>query len=229
MTDILDNVDFSGYAIALSAFDRSDALRSEGSMGRAKWVHEYAQTVARALPPLGTMGAPRKGTPHKAMADAIRAMFPSLTPDAQKHHITRLFLLCRIAAAPRNARKDDETMEDYAARVDKWAAVANNEDGDKVRALIDGKPRKASPPDGGKDGGDDDGDTSTDGTLAGEGGKPKTDPTALNPVVNNGIRTMITAYESGKITQAEWNTILADLAYSVSLAKAAKAPIQASA
>lgn len=228
MTDISDAVDFTGYAIALSAFDRSDALRSEGSMGRATWVYEYAQTVARALPPLGTMGAPRKGTPHKAMADAIRAMFPSLTPDAQKHHITRLFLLCRIAAAPRNARKDGESIEDYAARVDRWAAVANNEDGDKVRALIDGKPRKASPPDGG-DGGDDEGDTSTDGTLAGEGGKPKTDPANLVPVILASRRTVRQAFESGRIDQATWDAYLTDMAYETALDKSARAPIQASA
>lgn len=166
------------------------------------------------------------------MVDAIKALFPNDSDDAKKHRVTRLFHLCRVVASPVNEYlPGEETLEEYAVLIDRWATVCDKEDPDKVRRLIDGtygkRGPKGGPVDNGSESADDEGDTATDDVAP--AGKPKADPTALNPVVNNGIRTMISAFESGKITQAEWNTILADLAYSVGLAKAAKAPIQASA
>ena len=229
----MSTVDFTQYAQAISAFDKADTLKASASMVRASWLitDDNAANVSAALPPLGTMGAPKKGSDHKAMADAIRALFPDATDDARKHRVTRVFLLCRVAASPVNARKEDESIEDYAKRVDSWARVCDKEDGDKVRALIDGtygkRGPKGDPVDNGGDGDDDDGDTSTDGTLAGDSGKPSA--ANLIPVVFAGRRTIRQAYEAGKIDQATWDAYLSDMAYEYALDKSARAPIQASA
>ena len=219
----MSTIDFSGYATAMSALERADALKSEGSISRATWIADNASAVDAALPPLGTMGAPKKGSDHAAMANAIRAMFPGLTADAQKHVVTRVFLLCRIAAAPRNARKEAETIEEYAARVDKWAAVANKEDGDKVRELIDGKKRGPKTPEP-KDPSAEDVEEVEEGSKAKE-----TNAANLAPVILAARRTMRQAFESGKIDRETWDKYLSDMAYETALDKAAREPIQASA
>ena len=153
-------VDFTDYISAERGLEQADLLFMAGQSTRAQWLLKTAADVVSNLPGGGgTVGKPRNGTAHRVMVDQLSELFEwAPTDKARAQRVTRCIILCRIAAAKRNLPKvtwAKMTIDDqhaYMAKVDRWATVAGRGTKDEVLALINGKPRKASPPDGGKGG-----------------------------------------------------------------------------
>lgn len=231
-------VDFTDYITAERGLDQADLLFMAGQSTRAQWLLNTAADVVSNLPGGGgTVGKPRNGTAHRVMVDQLSELFNwAPTDKARAQRVTRCIILCRIAAAKRNLPKvawskmTITEQHDYMAKVDRWASVAGRGSKDDVLALINGKPRKASPPDGGK-GSDDKGDDKGDGGSKGDdkgSDKGDTDPAKLLPLPMQAMRALIAQREAGSYDDAVWAKVIADVAYTLELMKSAKAPVNES-
>lgn len=230
-------VDFTDYITAERGLEQADLLFMAGQSTRAQWLLNTAADVVSNLPGGGgTVGKPRNGSAHRVMVDQLSELFNwAPTDKARAQRVTRCIILCRIASAKRNLPKvawskmSITEQHDYMAKVDRWASVAGRGSKDDVLALINGKPRKASPPDGGK-GDDSKGDTDSKGDDSkGDSGKGDTDPSKLLPLPMQAMRALIAQRETGAYDDGAWAKVITDIAYTLELMKSAKAPVKASA
>ncbi len=231
-------VDFTDYATAERGLDQADLIFMGCQSTRAQWLLNFSADVVSNLPGGGgTVGKPRNGSAHRVMVDELSALFDWVSTDkARAQRVTRTIALCRVAAAKRNVPKvkwnkmDVSAQHDYMVKVDRWIRTINSGTAADVLALINGKPRKASPDDGGKGSEGSEGSKGSEGSDTGsKGSKSDTDPANLIPLPMQAMRALIAQREEGAYDDTVWAKVITDIAYQLEVMKSTKAPVQASA